>query len=121
MKKTTENLVLLLVIIFVSCTSFEVPQLFNTTLQITVRDELGNVVEGAEVLLYKTEEDYEKNINPVMEAQHTNNKGIATFSKIEPIEYFVNVSKDDASNIGAGVKTGNIDAKRLNKVTIIIE
>lgn len=98
-----------------------VHQLFNTTLQITVRNELGNVVEGAEVFLYKTEEDYEKNSNPVLEAQYSNAKGIVTIKNLEPVEYYVDVSKDDANNFGAGVQTGKLDAKKMNKVTIIIE
>lgn len=96
-------------------------QLFNTTLQITVRNELGNTEEGAEVVLYKTEEDYEKNTNPVMEPQLTNAKGIVTIKNLEPIEYYVNVSKEDANNFGAGVQTGKLEAKKMNKVTIIIE
>lgn len=121
MTKTATLSIILLVSFFYSFTTIEVPQLFNTTLQITVRNELGNVIEGAEVVLYKTEEDYENNTNPVMEPQFTNAKGIITFKKIEPIEYYVNVSKEDANNFGAGVQTGKLDSKKLNKVTIIIE
>ncbi|MDQ3392898.1 MAG: carboxypeptidase-like regulatory domain-containing protein [Bacteroidota bacterium] len=103
--------------------SFTVPyhQLFNTTLQVTVRDELGNVVEGAEVVLYKSESDYEQNANAAIEPLTTNVKGVVTIKKLEPIEYYVNVSKGDANNFGAGVQTGVLEAKKMNKVTIIIE
>jgi hypothetical protein len=31
-----------------------------TKLEVTVRDELGNLVEGASVQLYKSQEDYDK-------------------------------------------------------------
>ena len=33
-------------------------QLIKTTLNLTVRDEVGNTVEGATVQLFETEEDY---------------------------------------------------------------
>ena len=37
-------------------------QLIKTTLHITVRDDLGNIVEGATVQLFEVEEDYLKEV-----------------------------------------------------------
>ncbi|HYG39085.1 MAG TPA: hypothetical protein VD908_10710, partial [Cytophagales bacterium] len=62
--------IFLLVFLTVSCFSFDTPsnkQIFKTSLQVTVRNELGNLEEGAKVTLYKTEEDYNASINPVGE------------------------------------------------------
>lgn len=120
MLRYTLFLISIVGLFFLSFTS-PIHQIFNTSLQITVRNELGNAVEGAEVILYKTEQDYENNTNPVIEPQHTNEKGVVSIKKLEATEYYVNVSKDDANNFGAGVQTGKLEPKKINKVTIIIE
>jgi hypothetical protein len=95
-------------------------QIFKTTLQITIRNELGNTEAGARVTLYKTEEDYNASQNPVFEAQTTDAKGKATFEGVEPIIYFVQAEKGERDNSGAGEKTPKLDANKINKVTIII-
>ena len=52
---------LLIFALFLVASSF---QLIKTTLNLTVRDEVGNTVEGATVQLFETEDDYiaEKNV-----------------------------------------------------------
>lgn len=96
-------------------------QLLKTSLQVTVRDNIGNVVEGAEVQLFTSKEDYQQETNPVGEKAFTNEKGQAKFVGIEPREYYLNVEKGDLNNYGAGIKTDSLVARRTNKVTIIIE
>lgn len=91
-----------------------------TKLEITVRDELGNVVEGASVQLFKTQEDYDKGQNPITEVRKTDERGRVVFSDLEAKEYYVQAEKGDLDNGGAGVKTIPLVAKRINKVTIII-
>ena len=63
----------------------EQPKLPATSLKITVIDILGNIVEGATVTLYKTEDDYRNETNPAMDAQLTDKKGRTSFKKIEAI------------------------------------
>lgn len=95
-------------------------QLIKTTLHITVRDELGNIVEGATVQLFETEDDYLKEENVVIEA--TSDKyGIVKFKELKPIAYFVIARKDDKDNSGGGERTAELEAKRINKVTIVIQ
>lgn len=96
-------------------------QIMKTSLRITVLDELGNPVEGASVLLYANEADYRSSENPVSEKVLTNNKGIAKISDLETKVYFVDVRKDDKSNIDAGIQTNALQSGRINKVNIIIE
>lgn len=91
-----------------------------TKLDITVRDELGNVVEGASVQLFKTQEDYDKSQNPISEVKKTDAKGRVVFTDLEAKEYYVQAAKGDLDNGGAGIKTIPLVAKRTNKVTIII-
>lgn len=99
----------------------EQPQLIKTTLRITILNELGNPVEGAQVQLFKTDEDYSKETNPATEPLLTDSKGVVTFKDLEPIEYYVNAEKGEANNYGAGVQTGKLEARRINRATIIIE
>lgn len=115
------NLVMLGLSIFFFSFSTAKPQLIKTTLRITILNELGNPVEGVQVQLYKTDEDYSKNTNPATEPMLTDSKGVVTFKDLEPIEYYVNAEKGEANNYGAGVQTGKLEAKKINRATIIIE
>ncbi|WKN32765.1 carboxypeptidase regulatory-like domain-containing protein [Porifericola rhodea] len=96
-------------------------QIFKTSLQITVRDNLGNIVEGAEVQIFLNKEDYQKEANPVQGIKYTDDKGRVKFSELDTQEYYINVEKGDMNNYGAGIKTDQLTEKRNNKVTIIIE
>lgn len=95
-------------------------QLIKTTLHITVRDDLGNIVEGATVQLFETEDDYNKEENVVAEGA-TDKYGIVKFKDLKAISYYVIVRKDDKDNSGGGERTAELEAKRINKVTIVIQ
>ena len=92
----------------------------KTSLRLTVLDELGNIVVGAEVNLYASGEDYDNNTNPVQETQISDEKGRVTFKDLDKKKYWINVEKDDKSNIGAGVEV-ELESGKLNKATVIIE
>ena len=106
------------VMVFIAMSSF---QLLKTSLKITVIDELGNIVEGAAVQLYPSEEDYRNEANAVSEVSHTDKKGQVKFKELDAKVYFVNASKGDKNNIGAGVQTDKLEEGKLNKVNIVIE
>jgi hypothetical protein len=115
MKPTTKILAVLSFMIVLS--GF---QLIKTTLHVTVRDELGNIVEGATVQLFETEEDYvaEKNIA----AEGTTDKnGILKMKDLKALAYFVIIRKEDKDNSGGGERTAKLEPKRINKVTIVIQ
>ncbi|HLT73682.1 MAG TPA: carboxypeptidase-like regulatory domain-containing protein [Ohtaekwangia sp.] len=94
-------------------------QLLKTTLHVTVRDDLGNIVEGAAVQLFETEADYTKEENVAAEGS-TDAKGIVKFKDLKPMSYYVIVRHGDKDNAGGGEQTGKLEEKRTNKVTIII-
>ena len=95
-------------------------QLIKTSLNVVIRDELGNTVEGATVTLYATEEDYKSEKNPVAELT-TDDKGLARFKELKAISSYVLAKKGDKNNFGGGEQTGKLEEKRINKVTIVIE
>lgn len=101
--------------------AFAPSQIFNTSLRLTIIDELGNPVEGAEVTLYHSLDDYREEQNPATETQTSDKKGRVKFSKLEPKVYFILAEKDGMSNAGAGVQTNELQSGRINKSNVIIE
>ncbi len=114
----------LLFIAFVSLVSLSFVsqplQIFNTSLTITVRDEVGNTVSDAEVKLFKSEQDYVKEQNVVMEGT-SDAKGLVKLKKLEGISYYVIVRKEDKDNSGGGEIIGKLEEGKFNKVTIVIQ
>ena len=115
------RIITLLAILFVS-TSFKPvdTQLLPTKLRVTVIDGLGNYVENASVSIYEKEADYLASKNAVA-TMKTDKKGRVTFKEVKPIAYFIEAKKDDMSNNGEGVKTGELSEGRFNKVNTVIE
>ena len=116
----TSSRTLLLPVVIVLMLAASAFQLIKTQLTITIRDEVGNVVQGATVQLYETEEDYTKEVNAVAEGK-TDAKGIVKFKELKATSYFVIAKNDDKDNSGGGERTGKLEANRVNKVTIVIQ
>lgn len=95
-------------------------QIIKTQMNVTIRNELGNTEDGVTVQLYENEEDYKTEKNVVAESV-TDEKGVAKFKELKAISYFVLAKKGDKNNFGGGEQTGKLEAKRINKVTIVIE
>lgn len=107
----------LVILLVVSASAF---QLIKTSLNVTVRDETGNTVEGATVQLYEKEEDYNTEKNAVAEGV-TDKKGYVRIKELKSMPYFVLVRKDDKDNSGGGEKVEKLESKKVNKVTIVIQ
>ena len=95
-------------------------QIIKTQMQLTVRNELGNTEEGVTVQLYENEADYKAEKNPAQTAT-TDKKGVAKFKDLKAISYFILAKKGDKNNFGGGEQTGELQAKRINKVTVVID
>jgi hypothetical protein len=117
--KYTFLLFCVMVVSFLSATDAPA-QLLNTSLTITVRDELGNTVSGAEVKLFETEQDYLKEVNVVYSGV-SDSKGLVKLKKVKAISYYVIVRKDDKDNAGGGERIGALDEGKFNKATVIIQ
>jgi hypothetical protein len=95
-------------------------QIIKTSLTITVRDELGNTVEGASVKIFEKEADYTAEKGPAAEAV-TDKKGVVKFKNLKAIAYYVLARKGDKDNAGGGEKTGVLEGKKANKTTVVIQ
>ena len=95
-------------------------QIIKTSLTLTVRDELGNTVEGVSVKLFDNEADYTAEKNPSEEGT-TDAKGVIRFKNLKAIAYFVLARKGDKDNAGGGEQTGKLEEKKFNKATIVIQ
>ena len=115
MKKVFSITVLLLIISIL----FQA-QIIKTSLTLTIRDELGNIVAGVAVKLFENESDYTKETNPVQEGV-TDAKGVVKFKNLKAISYFVLARKGDKDNAGGGEQTGKLEANKFNKATIVIQ
>ncbi len=95
-------------------------QILNTSLTITVRDELGNTVTGAELQLFENEEDYLKEKNVAFSGV-SDSKGVVKLKKLKAISYYIIVRKDDKDNGGGGERIGALEEGKFNKATVIIQ
>ena len=119
--KNMKKYIMIMAVVSLSLVAFESnAQLMNTKLDVTVRNDLGNIVEGATVTLYKTESDYDFEENPVQSGL-TDEKGRVQFKNLEPTSYFMHVTKGDLTNIGRGVRTAKLIAKKKNILNVVIE
>lgn len=110
------SLLLLISVFSVVCEA----QIIKTSLTLTVRDELGNTVEGATVKLFENESDYvaEKNISA---EGVTDKKGVVKFKDIKAISYYVIARKGDKDNSGGGEQIAKLEANKFNKATLVIQ
>lgn len=94
-------------------------QTINAKLKITVLDDLGNLIEGAQVKIYASEDDYKASENAVATST-TDKKGRVKIKELQGKVYFVQVTKGDLKNDGRAVQTNTL-TKGTNRVNIIIE
>jgi len=113
-------LIFFLALSAVAFSAFMPHQIFNTSLAVTVRDELGNTQDSVKVQLFLKEADFTKEENSVAEAI-TDKKGVCHFKKLKPESYFILARKGDKDNTGGGEKIGKLENGKFNKITIIIQ
>lgn len=89
-------------------------------LQVTVLDEKGNVVEGAEVLLYKNEDDAFDEVNAIKAKTKTNDNGRVKFTKgLAEKTYFIVASKGKLRSED-GLESTKLKKNKMNKMNVII-
>ena len=91
----------------------------KTSLHVTVRDEAGNIVEGANIKLYSNRENWEKETDHFAEGT-TDVKGIYKFQDVAQLNVFLLIKKDDKDNTGGGEQT-TLEKSKINKITVVIQ
>ena len=56
-----------------------------------------------------------------VQSGETDAKGRIQFKELEPKSYFMHVAKGDMTNIGRGVRTAKLIAKKKNILNVVIE
>lgn len=110
----------MVLVAFSSCKKDD-PEPEPTKLEITIKDELGNLVSGASVKLYASQTDWANKTNQVGSTLFTDATGIVTFSSLSAIKYYWFAEKDCKNNYNGGATTtNNLTSGVTNKVTPII-
>lgn len=92
-----------------------------TTMEMTVKDNLGKIVEGATVRLYGSEEDWNAETNQVGFTEITDESGKAVFTDLDPKKYYWLIEKGCLNNInGAYTTTTPLEAKKITRITCIV-
>ncbi|NME69185.1 carboxypeptidase-like regulatory domain-containing protein [Flammeovirga aprica] len=124
--KTTNLLSIFLGIVLLSvASSFNVPTKTESPfaligLQVTVLDEKGNVVKGADVVLYNNEDDAFDEVNGIKAKTKTNENGRVKFTKgLKEISYYVVATKGDMRSED-DLKSSKLKKNKMNKINVIV-
>lgn len=117
MKKIIAYLPSLCLILTIACKKETTPlPPPETSLKITVNDELGNAVSGATVALLDDEE-----LTQIGVTQTTDANGVVTFQKLTPRKYAWAAVKGCKNNAnGSGISVSPLTANITNTVTTVI-
>lgn len=96
------------------------PTPVTTSLEITLKDELGNPVIGASVKLYNSESNYQNATNQLQTTKTSGSNGVVLFDNLSAIKYYFSADKDCLTNAFGGVATDNLYANSKNNVTCIL-
>jgi hypothetical protein len=93
----------------------------NTSLEISLKDDLGNSVTGATVKLYSSESNYLNEGSQVQTSKTSGSNGVVLFENLTSIKYYYNAEKDCLTNaFGAVTTTNNLSANYKNTVTVVL-
>lgn len=100
-----------------SCKKKDAP----TTLEMILKDNLGNPISGASVKLYASQTDWNNSANQVGSTQFADASGLVTFTDLSNIQYYWFAEKDCQNNVnGAITTTTSLTAGITNTVNVII-
>jgi hypothetical protein len=91
-----------------------------TSLEINVIDELGNIVSGASVELYSSENDWNNATNQIGKTLISDALGIVTFDNVSNIKYYWYAEKDCKNNVNGAITSAALTANMKTKVNVVI-
>lgn len=97
------------------------PTTVPTSLELTLKDNLGNSVSGASVKLYSSESDWENETNQIGSTQTSDASGKVKFNDLSNIKYYWLAKKDCQNNVnGAVTTTSELTANTVNSLNVIL-
>jgi hypothetical protein len=91
-----------------------------TSLQITLKDGLGNIISGASVKLYSSQTDWNNGTNQVGTTQFSDASGNVNFGALSNIKYYWLATKDCQNNVNGGVTTASALTANINNTVNVI-
>lgn len=91
-------------------------------LEITIRDELGNIQVGFPVKLYENRTDYyDEDADKSVFQGKTDKKGKIIFrKKVKPKQYYIRAESKTKTNADKAIQTSVLQRGKINKITIIV-
>lgn len=119
MKKSI--LILMVIITLAIPSSCKKDEPTPTSLELTLKDELGNIVSGAAVKLYSSQTDWNNGSNQVGTTQTSNAAGVVTFTNVSNIKYYWFAEKDCKNNVNGGIASvSTLTANTINTFNIVL-
>lgn len=119
MKKSI--LILMVIITLAIPSSCKKDEPTPTSLELTLKDELGNIVSGAAVKLYSSQTDWNNGSNQVGTTQTSNAAGVVTFTNVSNIKYYWFAEKDCKNNVNGGIASASaLTANTINTFNIVL-
>ncbi len=112
-------LFLFLSLFFQSCSKESVDSPKTTSLEITLRDDLGNTIPSAIVKLYPSETDYKNETNS-LSVKYSNASGVVTFDNLTSMKYYFSADKDCLSNAFGGIATASSLISNQKNVSVCV-
>lgn len=113
---------ILILIVFIglavlnSCKKDQTP----TSLELTLKDNLGNSVSGASVKLYASQTDWNNGSNQVGTTQFSDATGKVKFNDLSNIKYYWFAEKDCQNNVNGAVTTTSALTVNLNNTLNVV-
>ncbi len=105
---------------FSSCEKDDGPA--STSLELEIKDKLGNSMPGTSVKLYATEIDFQNKTNQIGATQVSDSEGKVTFNDLAGIQYYWFAEKGCENNYNGGVTTATpLTLNGKNTVSTVLE
>ncbi len=97
------------------------PVVIPTSLELTIKDIVGNIVPGASVMLYSTRTDWENSTHPVTgSSKITDASGKVKFTDLSSIRYYYDVAAGCKNNAHGNNSVSALSANANNTTEVII-
>jgi hypothetical protein len=92
----------------------------QTSLELTLKDNLGNIISGAAVKLYSSQTDWNNGTNQVGTTQFSDASGKVKFNNLSNIKYYWFAEKDCQNNVNGAVTTTSALTANVNNTLNVI-